>query len=73
MNFSEPSTGDIDLKVNIVQQSRDYLEHFQMYKFYYVMKIEFLRDVDNMIFISDLLNIHLCNGTGVSNNTTNND
>ena len=58
VNFSEPSIGDIDLNVNIVQQSRDYLEHFQMYKFYYVMKIEFLRDADNMIFISDLLNVH---------------
>ena len=33
MNFSEPSTGDIDLNVNIVQQSRDYSEHFQMCKF----------------------------------------
>ena len=59
MNFSEPSTGDIDLNVNIVQQSRDYSEHFQMYKFYYVMKIEFSRDADNMIFINDLLNYTL--------------
>ena len=58
MNFSEPSTGDIDLNVNIVQQGRDYSEHFQMYKFYYVMKIEFSRDADNVILISNLLNIH---------------
>ena len=29
-----------------------------MYKFWYTIRIEFLRDADMMIFISDLLNVH---------------
>ena len=44
MNFSESSRGEIDLTVNVVQQGRDYSEHFQTYKFYYVMKMEFSRE-----------------------------
>ena len=31
--FREPSSGGIDLKVNITKQRRDYSEHFCMYKF----------------------------------------
>ena len=58
INFSEFSRGEIDLNLNVIQQGRDYSEHFQTYKFYYVMKIEFFRDADNMIFASDLLNVH---------------
>ena len=38
------------------------------------MKIEFSRDADNVIFASDLLNVHSeCDGKGVSINNTNND
>ena len=33
MNFSEPSTGDIDLDMNIVEESRDYSEHFKCTNF----------------------------------------
>ena len=58
MNFSKSNRREIDLNVNVIQRSRDYSEHFQTYKFYYVMKIEFSRDPDNMIFASDLLNVH---------------
>ena len=53
MNFREPSNGEVDLNVHIVQQSHDYSEHFQMYAFYYVMLIEFSRDADSSIFVSD--------------------
>ena len=58
MNFREPSNGEVDLNVHVVQQSCDYSEHFQMYAFYYVMRIEFSRDADSSIFVSDLLNVH---------------
>ena len=58
VNFREPSNSEVDFNVHIVQQSRDYFEHFQMYAFYYVMRIEFSRDADSSIFISDLLNVH---------------
>ena len=56
--FREPSSGGIDLNVNITQQSRDYSEHFRMYKFWYTMRIAFSRDADMTIFVSDLLNVH---------------
>ena len=56
--FHQPSSGGIDLNVNITQQSRDYSEHFRMYKFWYTMHIAFSRDADMTIFVSDLLNVH---------------
>ena len=58
MDFHEPSGGEASLNVNVVQQSRDYSENFQTYKLYYVMKIEFSGDADNVIFVGDLLNVH---------------
>ena len=58
MDFHEPSRGEVSLNVNVIQQSRGYSEHFQTYKFYYVMKIEFSGDADNVIFVGDLLNVH---------------
>ena len=56
--FREPSSGGIDLNVNITQQSRDYSEHFRMYTFWYTMRIELPRDADTTIFVSDLLNLY---------------
>ena len=56
--FCDPSSGGIDLNVNITQQSRDYSEHFRMYKFWYTMRIAFSRDADTTIFVSNLLNLH---------------
>ena len=47
-----------ELNVDLIQQSRDYSEHFQMYKFYYTMCMTFSRDADSEIFVSDLLNVH---------------
>ena len=58
IDFRDPSSGEVDLNVHVVQQSRDYSEHFQMYAFCYVMRIEFSRNADSSIFVSDLLNIH---------------
>ena len=58
IEFRESSSGEVDMNVHVVQQSRDYSEHFQMYAFYYVMRIEFSRNADSSIFMSDLLNIH---------------
>ena len=55
--FHEDSNGD-EFNVDLTQQSRDYFEHFQMYKFYYTMCMTFSRDVDSEIFVSDLLNIY---------------
>ena len=53
--FREPSSGGIDLNVNTTQQSRDYSEHFRMYKFWYTMCIAFSRDADTTTFVSDLV------------------
>ena len=58
IDFRQPSSGEADLNVHVVQQSRDYSEHFQMYAFYYVMHTDFSRNADISIFVSDLLNIH---------------
>ena len=30
VNFREPSNGEVDLNVHVVQQNRDYSEHFIM-------------------------------------------
>ena len=57
VEFSERSTG-ADLNVNITQECRDYSEHFQMYKFWYVMRMNFSRGSDSTIFVSYLLNVH---------------
>ena len=54
IDFREPSSGEVNLNVHVVQQSRNYSELFQMYAFYYVMLIEFSRDADSSIFVSDL-------------------
>ena len=53
LEFSEA-----DLNVSLVQEGRDYSEHFQMYKFYFSMRMTFSQDGDSMIFVGDLLNIH---------------
>ena len=47
--FCEPSSRNIDLNVNITQQSRDYSEHFHTYKFWYTMRIAVSRDADMII------------------------
>ena len=47
-----------ELNVDLTQRSRNYSEHFQMYKFWYTMRINFSRDADSEIFVSDLLNVH---------------
>ena len=52
IDFREPSGGEVDLNVHVVQQSRDYSEHFQMYTFYYAMHIEFSRNADSSIFVT---------------------
>ena len=58
MEFREQSNG-VDLNVDVVEESRDYSEHFQMYKFWYSMRMNCTGGgSDSMIFISDLLNVH---------------
>ena len=47
-----------DLNISLIQDSRDYCEHFQMYKFYFSMRMTFSQDGDSVIFVGDLLNIH---------------
>ena len=53
MEFSEA-----DLNVSLVQEGRGYSEHFQMYKFYFSMRMAFSQDGDSVIFVGDLLNVH---------------
>ena len=53
LEFSEA-----DLNVPVIQEGRDYSEHFQMYKFYFSMRMTFSQDGDSVIFAGDLLNIH---------------
>ena len=53
MEFSKAN-----LNVSLVQEGRDYSEHFQMYKFYFSMRMAFSQDGDSVIFVGDLLNIH---------------
>ena len=56
VEFSERNNG-ADLNVNIAQKSRDYSEYFQMNKFWYVMQMNFSRESDSRIFVSDVLNV----------------
>ena len=53
LEFSE-----VDLNVSLIQEGRDYSEHFQVYKFYFSMRMTFSQDGDSVIFVGDLLNIH---------------
>ena len=55
--FHEIRSGN-ELNVDLTQRSRNYSEHLQMYKFWYMMHINFSRDADSEIFVSDLLNVH---------------
>ena len=55
--FHDISSGN-ELNVDLTQRSRNYSEHFQMYKFWYTMRINFSRDADSEIFVSDLLNVY---------------
>ena len=57
LEFTETS-GNSDLNVSLTQESRDYSDHFQTYKFVYSMKISFANDGDTIIFVGDLLNVH---------------
>ena len=58
LEFTENSA-DSDMNVSLTQESRDYSDHFQTYKFLYSMKISFSNDGDTIIFVGDLLNVHL--------------
>ena len=57
MEFSEADL-NVSLVQSLVQEGRDYSEHFQTYKFYVSMRMAFSQDGDSLIFVGDLLNIH---------------
>ena len=42
----------------LTQEGRDYSEQFQMYKFYFSMRMTFAQDSESIIFMADLLNFH---------------
>ena len=49
---------EVDLRVSLRNEGRDYNEHFQTYKFYFSMRMTFVNEGDSLIFVADLLNAY---------------
>ena len=49
---------EVDLRVSLRNEGRDYNEHFQTYKFYFSMRMTFVNKGDSLIFVADLLNAY---------------
>ena len=58
VEFSEPTTGNGDLVVQLRQERRNYSDVFQMYQFTYSMMMSFSNGGDVVLFVSDLINYH---------------
>ena len=47
-----------DLNITLSNEGRDYNQHFQTYKFYFLMRMTFSNQGDSVVFVGDLLNLY---------------
>ena len=57
LNFQQASSECSSINVELTQHSRTYSDAFQLYKFYYRLRMHF-QDGDSSLYVSDLLNLH---------------